>query len=387
MIRRWFMYVSTLLSVLMSLSTPVNAAITKTDFNGDGQADLFLQNIFTGNLSAWLINGSQVLQKITYGTVAPSSGWTPLGIKDVNGDGRTDLFWYNTNTGEVLAWIINGASVLQAVSYGTVAPATGWIPAGLEDFNGDGRADLLWYNGYTGEVASWLLSGGTVLQVGAYGVADRNQGWTPLGIKDANGDGRADLFWYNTNSGSVVAWLIDGGSVLQSMFSGAVAPATGWIPAGLEDFNGDGRADLLWYNGYTGEVASWLLSGGTFLQLGSYGTVALSTGWTPIGIKDANGDGRGDLLWYNTNSGGVVAWLINGASLLQSVSYGTVAPSSGWAPIGFDDFNGDGRIDLLWQNTFSNATVAWLLNGNGVLQTADYGSVPPSSVWQIKIPR
>ena len=195
------------------------------------------------------------------------------------------------------------------------------------------------------------------------------------------------MFWYNTNSGSVVAWLIDGGSVLQSMFSGAAAPATGWIPAGLEDFNDDGRADLLWYNGYTGEVASWLLSGGTFLQLGSYGTVALSTGWTPIGIKDANGDGRGDLLWYNTNSGGVVAWLINGASLLQSVSYGTVAPSSGWAPIGFDDFNGDGRIDLLWQNTFSNATVAWLLNGNGVLQTADYGSAPPSSVWQIKIPR
>ena len=51
-----------------------------------------MQNIFTGNLSAWLINGSQVLQKITYGTVAPSSGWTPLGIKDVNGDGRTDCF-------------------------------------------------------------------------------------------------------------------------------------------------------------------------------------------------------------------------------------------------------------------------------------------------------
>ncbi len=376
-----------LLSLVLCLSIPASAATTKVDFNGDGRADFFLQNIFTGDISVWLINGGQVLGRISLGTLAPSTGWTPIGIKDVNGDGHTDLFWYNPTSGAVSAWLINGGRFTQSVLYGAMPVGQGWIPAGFEDFNGDGRADLLWYNAYTGAIAVWLLSGGSVLQSTQLGSLAPSTGWTPVGIKDVNGDGRADLFWYNTNDGALAAWLINGGSVLQVVSYGAMPIADGWIPAGFEDFNGDGRADLLWYNGYTGFVGSWLLSGGTVLQSTQYGSAVPNSGWSPIGLKDVNGDGRADLLWYNSNDGAVSSWLINGGGVFQTGVYGALAPSSGWALLGVDDFNGDGRVDLLWQNVFSNSVGAWFLNGTGVLQTADHGSVPPSSVWQVKVPR
>lgn len=384
MIRKYFMYVS-LLTIVISLGMPVNAAVVKkTDFNGDGKADLFLRNIFTGELSVWLINGNQV-SRISYGTMSPSTGWTPIGIKDLNGDGRSDLLWYNVNTGNIAAWLINGSTILQKVPYGKKAPNKGWTPIGLDDFNGDGRGDVLWYNAYTGGVVAWLSKDSSGFQAAKYGAIPINSGWAPIGIKDLNGDGRSDLLWYNANTGGLIGWLING-SNFQQITYGTVNRANGWVPMGADDFNGDGRTDLLLYNIYTGDVGAWLMNGNAIVQAVSYGNNPINSGWIPLGLKDINGDKRADLLWYNVNTGAVFAWLINGASVLQGVSFGTLAPSTGWIPTGLDDFNGDGRADLFWQNAFTNETKLWLLNGSGI-QSVSLGSIPPSSVWQVQIPR
>jgi hypothetical protein len=376
----------TLLTILIFLGAPANAAVVKTDFNGDAKADLFLQNIFTGDLSAWLTDGNQVLQKISYGTVAPGTGWTLIGIKDVSGDQRSDLIWHNTKTGEISAWLINGSSVQQIVAYGSVARNSGWMPTGLHDFNADGRADLLWYNAYSGAVSAWLLNGNNPPQMVTFGTLSPESGWLPIGAKDVNGDGTADLFWYNIHAGGVSAWLIGDNKVLQSVSYGTIAPSTGWIPISIENFNTDVRADLLWYNRYTGEVSAWLLGGNAIIQITSYGTNPANNGWVPVDVKDISGDGNADLLWYNKNTGGMSAWLISGSAVTQSVSLGALSPDEGWSPAGLDDFNGDGRIDLLWYNAFTSATETWLLSGSGILQTVSYGALPLSSVWQVKIP-
>src|SRR5215471_12961172 len=93
--RYGIMRVFVLLSLLVPLSVSAPAAKPKIDFNGDGRADVFLRNLFTGDIAAWLINDGGVPQSVLYGTVAPSTGWTPINVGDFNGDGRTDLLWYN----------------------------------------------------------------------------------------------------------------------------------------------------------------------------------------------------------------------------------------------------------------------------------------------------
>jgi hypothetical protein len=86
--------------------------------------------------------------------------------------------------------------------------------------------------------------------------------------------------------------------------------------------------------------------------------------WKIIGTGDFNGDGMTDLLWYNSSTGQTAAWLMNG-------------PASTWTPLLTDRklegnacrrSHGDGMIDLLWYNT-TGQTAAWLMNGTGVGMT------------------
>ena len=233
----------------------------------------------------------------------------------------------------------------------------------------------------------WLLNGGTILQSASYGTVAPSTRWLPIDIGDFNGDGRTDLLWRNAATGELVVWLLNGGTILQRASYGTVALNSGWLPIDTRDFNGDGRIDLLWYHINTGELVVWLLNGGTILQSASYGTVAPSTGWPPVGTGDFNGDGRTNLLWRNAATGELVVWLLNGGTILQSASYGAVALNSGWTLIGFDDFNGDGQTDLLWYHVFSNAIAPWLLDGTRISQNPSFGNLPPSSVWQAQIPR
>jgi len=61
---------------------------------------------------------------------------------------------------------------------------------------------------------------------------------------------------------------------------------------------------------------------------------------------DFNGDGKSDLVWQNTN-GAISVWAMNGATLMSDRVHG---PYSGWSMIeSRTDFNGDGRTDLVWQ--------------------------------------
>lgn len=85
----------TIFGLFFILSSTATAVEPKTDFNGDGKADLFVRNVFTGTLNGWLVNGTNVSSKLSFGKVLPKTGNITLGVKDANGDGISDLYWYN----------------------------------------------------------------------------------------------------------------------------------------------------------------------------------------------------------------------------------------------------------------------------------------------------
>lgn len=274
---------------------------------------------------------------------------------------------------------MNGATILQKTSYGGLSPKLGWSPYGLADFNNDGKFDMLWYNSYTGDIQSWNINGTTVINKRLWGTLSPSTGWFPIGVKDLNGNGYADLLIYNIYTGYVDAWL-DNGTMPRY---GKLLINNGWMPIGLEDFNGDLKSDLLVYNKHTGDLDVWYINGSTLYDVVSLGKNDINSGLAIAGFSDFNGDGRTDILWYNGFTGETKAWL-TGVSI---VNYGSKLPTEGWRPMGLDDFNGDGKADLLWFNAFTNETATWLLNGTGIQQTASYGPIPASSVWTINIPR
>ena len=56
-------------------------------------------------------------------------------------------------------------------------------------------------------------------------------------------------------------------------------------------------------------------------EVGEPGVVPLS--WSIEEVGDTNGDGKADLIWYEPSSANVVIWLMNGLTIQQSGVPGT----------------------------------------------------------------
>jgi hypothetical protein len=92
--------------------------------------------------------------------------------------------------------------------------------------------------------------------------------WVVQGVGDFNGDGKTDILWRQSGTGSTVTWLMNGGTV-QSTVGGWIVP-TDWVVQSVGDFNGDGRADILWRQNGTGSTVMWLMNAGAPTTVGGW---------------------------------------------------------------------------------------------------------------------
>lgn len=252
------------------------------------------------------------------------------------------------------------------------------------DMNGDGHPDIASWNWGTGVLTISLLDGtgnvtGAQRVTWTCGYAGQcSDQWWVRGFADMNGDGHTDVLWWNTTTGQLASWLLDGsgtvtGTQTLSWSCSAAARCAGtWFLVGLADVNGDGHTDVTWWNPATGVVSSWLLNGsGTVtdtqtLDRACRGTTDCAKTF-PTGTTDENGDGRADLTWLNSTTGQLTTWLLNGAghvTSLQSVNW--TCPSTCGEAMAPVDMNGDGQPDVPWRiydaATDTNRLVTWLLN-------------------------
>jgi len=245
---------------------------------------------------------------------------------DFNGDCRSDILWRNSTSEEVYQWLMNGTTI---ASQGTPGgPTSDWVIQGAGDFDGDGKSDILWRNSGTGEVYQWLMNGTTIASQGTPGTVAPSSGWVIQGVGDFNGDGKADILWQNSTSGEIYIWLMNGISIASQGEVGVVSPSSGWVIQGVGDFDGNGTSDILWQNTTSGEVYIWLMNGTTITNQGSPFTLSPSSGWNIEGVGDYDGSGRAGILWRNSTTEQVYIWLMNGATITSTGSPGT--PDASW---------------------------------------------------------
>ncbi len=279
-------------------------------------------------------------------TSGPVRETPPAFTKDFNGDGSDDLLWYERTTGVLGTWILDGTTnVVKRMDLARTIPhilgrlgePIGPQVMGTGDFNGDGRSDVLLYDQGTGVVSYWIMdSFGNV--VGTQELSQKRLGtlgFTIKGTGDFNNDGYLDVLWYNATTGNVAAWLLDGaGTVISGLETLQTAPASsGWALVGTGDFNGDHNVDLLWANWGTGVVGAWLLNGLNMTVMGypNIGpTFPVNQGWGLEGTGDYNHDGQTDLLWYNSRTGVVGTWYLNGTALGSPANFSWNVPNSPW---------------------------------------------------------
>ncbi len=164
-------------------------------------------------------------------------------------------------------------------------------------------------------------------------------------VDDFNGDGKADLAVLNrSNDGAPlsdysISILLGNGD---GTFQANVDYPTGLQPGTVVtvDFNGDGKVDIAWPNSGDSNVGIRLGNGdGTFQAAATYATGSYLS---DLAVTDFDGDGILDFGVADSTGFGLLKG--NGDGTLQSEVNGF--PGVSLLSIAVDDFNGDGRSDV-----------------------------------------
>ena len=209
--------------------------------------------------------------------------------------------------------------------------------------------------------------------------------------RDFNGDTKPDLiFQYNPGSGGqLVGWYLDGTGNAIDFSTGSGVKGSGyvfngglgdWVLVGYADLDGDGVYDLLFQNS-AGQLYAWFLDGSGQAVNATTGAGRASArylysgglgDWRVVACADVNGDGKVDLVFQNT-AGQLYAWFLDGTGGTIDpvvgtgrigVGYLSSAALGDWRVVACADINNDGKADLIFQNT-AGQVYAWFLDGTG----------------------
>jgi RHS repeat-associated protein len=235
--------------------------LSKTDYNGDGINDIFI-NDASGNWKIYSMANSSgtltsTLNLMAFGTISTLTSQTLSG--DFDGDGKVDLWCFGDS--EMKIYTFTGTTLSPIYSNRLIRKTNFYT---LGDFNSDGKIDMFLYgasiNGTENDWDEWEihLSNGVSFEKQIIPQKKANLKDDYVRIGDFNGDGASDIMATSSDD----SW--DGSYYFISKNNGTdfYLHNLSTYPNVIQrfyvsDFNGDGRDDFLctdgespWWNGY-----------------------------------------------------------------------------------------------------------------------------------------
>ncbi len=142
------------------------AVVGAGDFDGDTRPDLVWRNGVSGKVVVWFMNGVvRTAGAFTVPEGVADLNWSVQGVGDFDGDGHPDLLWRHALSGRIVVWFMNGVERREGAFTAPIGePDLDWRVEAVSDFTDDGRADIVWRHSATGELRVWLMDKALRLQ-------------------------------------------------------------------------------------------------------------------------------------------------------------------------------------------------------------------------------
>lgn len=356
-----------------STISPGGGKYAVADLNNDGTQDIVIET--NSGMQALFGNGDGTFSSLALPmSIAPITV-SEIRLRDLNNDGNEDIIALDSG-GIAYVSINNGDGTFQA-SKSVYLGGSGNFELG--DMTGDGEIDLVYRDNSTSISYVKIFAGNgdgsfsrpyTARQIGSSSMGTYTDN---IEIVDLNGDGALDIIGSDRAN-----------ATLNILFGNAKHPAQGtpllYAPGDgtynatksysmgvtnstelrAVDLNEDGILDLVDAYGYI----SLGNANGTFKS--SYNALNIH-GYEPE-FADLNGDGHLDVAFGNIGNGVSVAFG-NGDGTFSVPT--TIISSGETRAVQLADLNGDGKIDLISTDQYTQKAYVALGNGDGTFKAAN----------------
>lgn len=140
------------------------------------------------------------------------------------------------------------------------------------------KDELIFYAEQTGEIAVWTVSDTGKFELGYVIGTARDQNWKPIALADLDNDGDDEIVWAHATKRQFAYWDTDkAGRYVDGRIIGELRSGSDWKLVDVKDLSGDNQADMLFVNSETGSIGAWRLEDGRVVEAKTVATYSPST--------------------------------------------------------------------------------------------------------------